>query len=71
MKGKTSVLELVKKKGVVSKETVYKYVNKFEDELKSAGIIEVAKKGTAKRIFVIDTNKFIEFFKEKDIHLFD
>lgn len=64
-----SLLGFVKKYTDVSKDTVYKHVRNFEDELKKEGIIKIVRRGAVKRIHVIDADRLLNFLKENGIYL--
>jgi len=56
---------------VVSKQTAYKWLRRYKDDLINEGIIEERKKGGLKYIYVNNFDELINFFKDKGIHLVD
>ena len=56
---------------VVSKQTAYKWLRRYKEDLVNEGIIEERKKGGLKYVYVNDFNKLVEFFKDRGIYLIE
>jgi len=56
---------------VISRTAVYRWVNRYKDELLARGIIIEKRKGGRKYMYIKNIYDFINFFKEKDIYLID
>jgi len=56
---------------IISKTAVYRWVKKYKDELTKAGIIKEKRRGKQRIVYVYDIDKFVDFFRERDIILVD
>ena len=53
----------------VSGTTLYRWVNKYRDELLKKGILSKRKKGRWEYLWVNDVDEFLEFMREKGVYL--
>jgi predicted transcriptional regulator with HTH domain len=56
---------------IISKTALYKWVNRYKDELFEKGILTERKRGGQKYLYVNDIDEFIQFFKDKDVYLIE
>lgn len=66
---KQGSLNMFSKNFDVSHTTLYRWVNKYKDELFEEGILSKKKKGRWEYLWVNDVDRFIEFMKEKGVYL--
>ncbi len=53
----------------VSHTTLYRWVNKYKEELFERGILSKKRKGRWEYLWVNDIDEFIEFMKSKGVYL--
>jgi predicted transcriptional regulator with HTH domain len=56
---------------VVSKQTAYKWLRRYKEDLINEGIIEEKKKGRLKYVYVNDFNRLVDFFRDKGVYLIE
>ena len=55
----------------ISRGAGYRWVMRYVDDLQAKGLLEVKKRGAVKRVFVLDPNGVVNYFKEKGIYFKD
>jgi len=55
----------------ISRGAGYRWVMRYADDLQKKGLLEVRKRGAVKRVFVLDSEGIVSYFKEKGIYFRD
>lgn len=66
-----SISELTREgKFGISRTAIYRWIDRYKDELEKEGIIKTKRRGKIKSVYVINLDRLYKFFEERDIWIY-